>query len=142
LANDYGSFEIDRYQVGLNAQRRSQPPSARDMSRSLHLYSAEVATTNRRHLASLYFSGDPSTESLGIVFYPFSPERDVVQINVSLHNDDFAYYYDVAQIEKPLYFIYIYSTDVNPTTNAMPLLLASVGSSMEPLGEGLPDMSP
>ena len=142
MANDYGSFEIDRYEVGLRAQRHSPPPPARDMSRSLRLYSAPVATTNRRHLASLYFSDNPSTERLGIVYYPFSPERDVVEIRVLLHNDDFAYYYEVAQIEKPLYFLYIYSTDVDPTTNAMPLLLASVDSSMEPLGEGLPDMSP
>jgi hypothetical protein len=101
VANEYGSFGIERYQVSLGAQRRSEQPPGRDMDRSLHLFSAEVAPTNRRHLASLYFSGNPSIETLGIVFYPYSPEHDVLQIHVSLHNDDFAYYYEVAQTEKP-----------------------------------------
>jgi hypothetical protein len=142
VANEYGSFGIERCQVSLGAQRRSEQPPGRDMDRSLHLFSAEVAPTNRRHLASLYFSGNPSIETLGIVFYPYSPEHDVLQIHVSLHNDDFAYYYEVAQTEKLLYFLYVYSTDVDPNTNAMPLLRANVGSSTEPLGEGLPDVSP
>jgi hypothetical protein len=137
---EFSSFEIDRYQVGLDAQRWGEPP-ARYMRRTLTLFST-VVVQNERHEAHLYFSDNPSTDLLGVVFSPYPPPaQQVRRINVDLHNDDFAYYYEVVQTEKPLYFLYFYSSDVIPNTNAMPLLRANMGSSTEPLGEGLPDVS-
>ena len=123
-----GYFYIERYGAAIGARRELVPPPIRSSYRHLSLQGAEVAP-GRRQQADFFFSEAPPTETLGHCGLVDPQTGNPTLFNVWLHNGDFAYYYELVQAEGELFFMYMYSPEVDPNNNTMPVYHVNVSGS-------------
>jgi hypothetical protein len=123
-------FQIERYGVGIGARREVVPPPMRDSFRRLYLQGAEIAP-GRRQEVNFFFSEAPPTETLDHCARVGPQTERPMLINIFLHNDDFAYYYEIVKTEGNRGFMYMYSLELDPN-NTMPVYYANVSGSGMP----------